>query len=135
MTQDPCSSIRRATPVLYVDSIERSLPFWEALGFARSVEVPEGDTLGFVILTAGAVEVMLQSRTSLAKDHAALLDVAASATTFLFVEVADLDAAARAVADAPVFLPRRRTFYGATELGVVEPGGHHVTLAQFSQAS
>ena len=34
---------------------------------------------------------------------------------------------------AAVFLPRRQTFYGSVEVGVVEPGGHHVTLAQFDR--
>ena len=38
----------------------------------------------------------------------------------------------RALAAFPVLLPRRTTFYGATEVGYREPGGHAVTFAQFS---
>ena len=30
-----------------------------------------------------------------------------------------------------LLLPRRTTFYGATEVGYREPGGHVVTFAQF----
>ena len=41
----------KITPVLIVDEIEKSLPFWiERMGFTKTVEVPEGDGLGFVIV-------------------------------------------------------------------------------------
>jgi len=46
-----CAHVRKSTPVLFVDRIEPSLAFWEErIGFARTVEVPDGDRLGFVIL-------------------------------------------------------------------------------------
>jgi hypothetical protein len=48
----------------------------------------------------------------------------------LFIEVADLDAIAQALGDYPIALPRRTTFYGMHEIGVVEPGGHFVVFAQ-----
>ena len=41
----------KITPILVVEEIEPSLKFWvDKLGFAKTVEVPEGDKLGFVIL-------------------------------------------------------------------------------------
>jgi len=41
----------KITSVLLVDEIEKSLPFWvERMGFEKTVEVPEGDRLSFVIL-------------------------------------------------------------------------------------
>ena len=59
----------KITPVLYVDKIEDSLSFWmERLGFQKTVEVPEGEALGFVILVKENEEVMLQSWASLRKD-------------------------------------------------------------------
>ena len=50
--------INKVTPVLVVDAIEPVLPLWDALGFARTAEVPHGAGLGFVILSADGVEVM-----------------------------------------------------------------------------
>ncbi|MCA3255832.1 MAG: hypothetical protein INF91_09475, partial [Alphaproteobacteria bacterium] len=55
--------------------------------------------------------------------------------SFLFMSVADVDAAAKALDGHDQFLPKRETFYGATEVGFREPGGHHVVLAQFAANS
>ena len=47
--------------------------FWVGrLGFEKVVEIPEGNALGFVILTRGNVEIMYQSLASVAKDMPAL---------------------------------------------------------------
>ena len=67
--------MKKLTPNLIVDKIEDSLPFWvQRLGFEKTVEVPAGERLGFVILQRGDVELMLQSRASLAKDVPAIAD-------------------------------------------------------------
>lgn len=124
--------MKKLTPVLFVDEIEPCLEFWvNRLGFQKTVEVPEGDKLGFVILAHGSIEVMLQSRASLAKDIPALAK-GSLAPTFLYIEVADLDEIARRLDGVEVVVPRRKTFYGALEIGVREPGGHVVTFAQMT---
>jgi hypothetical protein len=118
------------TPVLIVDAIEPSLPFWvDRLGFERTVEVPEGEVLGFVILQKGDVLVMLQTRASLAADAPALLPKG-FAPANLFVMVEDLAAVERALEGLDPVLPRRRTFYGMDEIGFREPGGHVVVFAR-----
>lgn len=128
------SHASKITTVLPVEAIEPSLPFWEAVGFARTVELPHGDRLGFVILAGGNAEVMYQSFESISDDVPAMAEAArAGGHAFLFVEVDDIDAVERALAGHPVVLPRRTTFYGATEIGYREPGGHYVTFAQFAQ--
>lgn len=126
------ATISKATPILFVERIEASLPFFEAVGFNKVMEVPHGAHLGFVILNNGSVELMLQSFDSLAEDMPQLAD-AARGRTFLFVEVPDLAAVEAALAAHPIFLPRRTTFYGADETGFIEPGGHYVTFAQFAK--
>jgi len=126
--------ITKSTPVLIVDAIEPSLPFWqERLGLERPVEVPDGDRLGFVILTNGAVEVMYQTSVSVAKDSGAHSATFHNDKTFLFVEVSDIDALASALNGFEIVMPRRETFYGSTEIGYREPGGHFVTFAQMKR--
>jgi uncharacterized glyoxalase superfamily protein PhnB len=126
--------IRKSTPVLFVETIEASLPFWqERLGFARPVEVPDGDRLGFVILSSGKVEIMYQSIALLHKDSAAHAGVFHNDKTFLFIEVDNLDAIAQALDGFEIVMPRRETFYGSVEIGYREPGGHYVTFAQFKR--
>ncbi len=52
-------NVKRITPVLLVKEIEPVVPFWvDRLGFAKTVEVPEGNKLGFVAFQKGAAEVM-----------------------------------------------------------------------------
>jgi hypothetical protein len=128
MTTTP---MRKLTPVLLVEEIEPSLPFWtERLGFAKAVEVPEGNKLGFVILAKDGIEIMYQSRASMRNDVPALAGFGAPGSTVLFVEVGDVNAVERAMRGAEVVVPRRKTFYGMDELGVREPGGHVILFAQ-----
>ena len=126
----PSLKLNKLSPVLVVDAIEPCLPFWtERLGFSKTVEVPEGDSLGFVILARDGVEVMYQSRASVRKDIPVLADCPAGCAN-LYIEVADVAAVERAVKGMELVLPRRKTFYGADEIGVREPGGNAVIFSQ-----
>lgn len=121
-------ALKKLSPVLLVDAIEPCLPFWDRLGWLNVAEVPHGDVLGFVILVKDGLEVMYQTRASVAADIAGLAD-APTGGTFLFLEVDDLDAVIREVAGAPRVFERRTTFYGMDEIGVREPGGNAITFA------
>jgi hypothetical protein len=126
--------IRKSTPVLFVDAIEPSLEFWrDRLGFALTVEVPHGDTLGFVILVNESVELMLQTVESFEGDAPSQARHFDGDRTWLFVEVEDLAAVETALDGCEIVLERRTTFYGAQETGYREPGGHFVTFAQFAR--
>lgn len=127
--------MKKLTPVLLVDAIEPVLPLWEALGLARTVEVPHGDRLGFVILQSGAVEVMYQTFDSARADEPRSLQgerpIGASG---LFIEVDKLDdAAARVPAGTEIIERRRKTFYGATEMILRDAAGNVVVLAEMEQ--
>lgn len=123
--------MKKITPVLMVDAIEPCLAFWERLGFENVAQVPHGDRLGFVILVKNEVELMYQSRASVAEDVASLA-AAPMGGSMLFIEVTELDAVIALLGDAPVTFPRRTTFYGMHEIGVREPGGNMVTFAEKS---
>jgi hypothetical protein len=122
------ATMRKLTPVLFVNEIEPCLEFWTKLGFQKTVEVPEGKRLGFVILEKDEVEVMYQSRASVRNDVPALADM--PSCTALYIEVDNLEEVQKQVAGAPVTVPRRKTPYGAEEIGVREPGGNAITFAR-----
>jgi hypothetical protein len=131
-------AIIQSTPILYVESIDPSLAFFTALGFVKTMEVPEvpsdaSSPLGFCGLQQGSQEVMLQSHQS-AINGAGNMDPAhfKNAHSFLFMQTDDLDAVEQALAGHVVLVPRRTTFYGSTEIGWREPGGHVVVVAQFA---
>src|SRR5437016_2813344 len=109
--------IKKLTPVLYVEEIEPCLDLWvRRLGFAKTVEVPEGDKLGFVILSQGAIEIMYQSRASVVKDVPAFGSRSLGQTN-LYLEVTDLAATERALEGMKLVLPRRKTSMGRPKSG------------------
>jgi uncharacterized glyoxalase superfamily protein PhnB len=127
----PTSAIRRLTPVLAVDAVEPSLEFWEKrVGFERTATVPSGESIGFALLTRDGIEVMLQSIESIRADTFEATGDVHGRSTALFLEVADLDAVEQALEGYPIAMPRRTTFYGMQEIGVIEPGGHFVVFAK-----
>jgi len=121
--------MKKLTPVLIVDAIEPVLPLWTALGFARTAEVPQGDRLGFVILAKDNVELMYQTRDSIAHDEPRMLERALGASG-IFIEVEKLDDVVFPEG-TDVIVARRTTPYGATEAIVRDAAGNAIVFAQF----
>lgn len=125
--------MNKLTPVLYVDAIEPCLPFWtERLGFAKTVEVPHQGRIGFVILARDGLELMYQTWDSAEADIAGAATRTTGRSAGLYLEVDDLDQIEAAIQGVEVVHPRRKAFYGATEIFVREPGGHVVGFAQMA---
>lgn len=125
---------KKLTPVVVVAAIEPILPFWQAFGFEKTIEVPHEGRLGFVALGADGIEVMYQTVDSVRADEAAILEgpkaIGASA---LFIEVNDLDGlSAQLMKGTDVVVQRRKTFYGSTEMIVRDPAGNVIVFAQMA---
>ena len=129
------STVKRVTPVLFVEEVEPCLKFWEQLGFQRTMEVPDGASLAFAAVQKDGVEVMYQSFASAMKDPSA--SAAAKerlrSHAFLFVEIADLAPVLTALKVTKLEVEKHETFYGSQEIVVRDPGGHFITFAQFAQ--
>ena len=126
--------VKKLTPVLFVEKIEAVLPFWtQHLGFIKTVEVPDGDRLAFVILQQGSAEVMYQSFASVEKDMPAISADIRKGPSFLYLEVDDLNSIKSAIKGMNVYMPERTTFYGAREIGINDPAGHFITFAYFEK--
>src|SRR5215471_20765272 len=62
MDKERTGMVNKSTPILHVKSVEPSLKFWtERFGFKATIQVPEGDHIGFVALENESVELMLQT--------------------------------------------------------------------------
>jgi hypothetical protein len=130
--------MKKLTPVYVVERIEPCLDFWVGrLGFEKVLEIPEGNVLGFVILTRDDVEIMYQSLESVAKDmpSLAMAPLGSASPNATYIEVSDIDDVERRLAGWDVVVPRRTTFYGATEIGVREPAGNLIVFAQMTQGA
>ena len=108
-----CMKLDKLTTLMVVPSIEPCLPAWEALGYTVAVRVPETGKLGFVILKSKSGELMLQSKKSFAEDLPAV--AARRPTALFYADVSSVTEAEKALRGAKVLVPRRKTFYGATE--------------------
>jgi uncharacterized glyoxalase superfamily protein PhnB len=127
-------SVKKLTPVLFVEKIEAVLPFWtEHLGFIKSIEVPDGEQLAFVALQQGTAEVMYQSYASVDKDMPAIAMDVRRGRTFLYLEVGNLETIKAATGGMEIYMPERTTFYGSREIGVKDPAGHFITFAHFEK--
>jgi len=123
---------KKLTPVLYAAEIEPSVAFWvDRLGFNKTVQVPEGNALGFAILQKGNIELMYQSFASALKDAPSLAEFYQKGPSFLFVEVENLEEVVTSVEGCKTAVERRTTPYGAKEYGVFDPAGHVILFAQF----
>ena len=123
--------MKKITAILIVDEIEPCVEFWSRVGLEKTLEVPHGDHLGFVILASDSIELMYQSRASVADDMPAL--ATDTYRTSLFVEVESLDQTLEAMQGIPHTVEERTTFYGAREFGVREPAGNLVVFAEFTE--
>ena len=129
----PRAALTHLAPVLIVDAVEPCIAFWkDRFGLAVENEVPGPDgKLVFASVKNDAVEIMYQTRASVAADSPAQAKELTGHSTALFFHVDDLDAAEAAVKGAPVVKARHKTFYGSEELYVREPGGNTVGFAKF----
>ena len=121
----------KITAVLIVKEIEKSLAFWvDRMGFQKTVEVPEGDRLGFVILMRDGAELMMQTITSVQKDEPKFAPKGLTTKGCgMFIEMDDFEDVKRRLDGYPIVMPERTTFYGMREIGVAEPNGHTVVFA------
>jgi uncharacterized glyoxalase superfamily protein PhnB len=133
---------KKITANIIVSNVNEILDFYaKILGFSLVMAVPEGSQqvvtvrdaatlLGFAIIRRDDVELMLQSRNSLAKE---LPPIAASpvGTSFtLYIQVDDIEALYKGIKDkAAVIEDVHTTFYGAREFCIRDSGGQVLTFA------
>jgi len=125
-------NVKRITPVLLVKEVEPLIPFWvDRLGYTKTIEVPDGNKLGFVAFQKGSTEVMYQTCASVQKDAPKeVSSTAGKGPTYLYMEVDNLDAVLTAMKDVRMVMPVRTAFYGMKEFTAEDPGGHFITFAQ-----
>ena len=124
--------INKLTPVLHVRTVKPSVKFWsERFGFKTTIQVPEGNHVGFAAIDNGSVELMYQTYEGMKGDPASPLAKAAEqGPSFIFMEVQDINAVVKALEGAEIIQGIHDTPYGAKEVIAKEPGGHFVIFSQ-----
>lgn len=130
----PAMAVKKITAVLMVDKIEPSIPFFcERLGFEMTVSIPEGETLGFAILVRDEVELMFQTHSSVEAENRSVAKMLGKSVQMIYLEVEGLADIEKALEGVELAIPKKTTFYGATEIGVREPGGNLLVFSEFAQ--
>jgi uncharacterized glyoxalase superfamily protein PhnB len=130
------AEVKKITSILFAEELEPCIQFWtEKMGFQKTVEVPEGEKIGFAIVEKNGVELMYQSFASVEKENATTGAAVRKGPSFLYIEVADLDAALAATKGAELVMPVRTTFYQSKEFGIKDPVGHYLIFAQQGAAT
>ena len=124
------SNCQKITNVIVVKNLEKGIKFWEKVGFEVVTSVPQGDEIGFAILSNGKTEIMFQTTASIEED---INQVLPESKTFLFVEVEDIGAIQNRLQGENILIEERKTFYGATETICTDPYGNWVCFAQFKE--
>lgn len=124
--------INKSTPIFHVKSVEPAIKFWtERFGFKVTIEVPEGDHIGFAALENGSVELMYQTYQGMKADPTnPLANDVEKGPSFIFMEVPDIKATIEALKGAEIVQGLHDTFYGSKEVVAKEPGGHFVIFSQ-----
>jgi len=124
--------INKSTPILHVKNVEPSLKFWtERFGFKTTIQVPEGDHIGFAAIENGSIELMFQTYEGMKADASnPLANAADQGPSFIFMEVPDINSVIEALKGADIVQDLHETFYGAKEVVAKEPGGHFVIFSQ-----
>ena len=123
--------IDKSMPILHVKTVEPSVRFWtERFGFKTTIEVPEGDHVGFAAIESGPIELMYQTHEGMKDASAPLAKAADQGPSFIFMEVPDIQAVIDALNGAEIVQGLHDTPYGAKEVVAKEPGGHFVIFSQ-----
>ena len=133
---------KKITANIIVSSVNETLDFYEkVLGSNLVMAVPKGSQqivtardattpLGFAIIRRDEVELMLQSRNSLAKELPSLATSPVGTSFTLYIQVDDVEALCKGIKDkVAVVEDLHTTFYGAQEFSIQDNDGRILTFA------
>ena len=129
---------KKLTPNLIVESVERSLAFYEhALGFTRGFTVPDASPFVFGSVVSGAVEIFFNEKTTAVKEYPGFAATPIGLTGTMFIEMTGVDAWHERLRSQQVkiVMPLVTQFYGMREFAFEDPDGYVITFAERDQAS
>jgi uncharacterized glyoxalase superfamily protein PhnB len=134
---------KKLTTNMMVEDVSRTVDFYsEVLGFELVMGVPEnsqeivttkqkGQALGFAIMKCGNIEMMFQTKQSLAKEvpEFSSMDIGGSLT--FYIEVQDVRGLYAKLKDkVTIVKDMQKTFYGMQEFYIRDCNGYILTFAE-----
>ncbi len=120
------------TPNLMVDDVNETIDWYaENLGFKRIMSVPEEGRFQWAMIGRDGVNLMLQTRESIAEEDAELGNMPIGGSLSFFVRMNGLEALYDNITHKQaVIKPPYKTFYGMMEMMVKDCNGYYLTFAE-----
>ena len=125
-------TFNKLTPNLIVDSVERSLAFYEnVLGFTRGFTVPDASPFVFGSVASGGIEIFFNEKNTAVKEYPAFAGRPIGCTGTMFIEMTGVDALHERLApQVKIVMPLVTQFYGMKEFAIADPDGYVITFAE-----
>lgn len=121
------------SPNILVADVEKSIAFYEMLGFVKIAQVPEQGKPQWAMVQADQVTIMIQEKASVDAESGIPYPwiQAASSGVFLYIDVEDLEALRTTIdGKTPILKDIHSTFYGTHEMVVADPDQYILIFAE-----
>src|SRR2546427_3172118 len=119
------TTLKKITANLMVESVDDTMAFYkDVLGFETITTVPEAGPFNWAWMKRGDVEIMFQSRPSLAEDVPAFTGKEIGGTFGMYVNVEGVQSLYEAIKDkVTIVRDMHTTFYGTQEFYIQDCNG------------
>ena len=118
------------SPNIFVNDINRTIEFYEELGFSIVTTVPEHGELIFALMTCGKVTFMFQTFESLGTELPEIKRQDGG-SLLLYIKIKKIrDFHDQIASKVNIIKGLEKTFYGATEFSIQDINGYILTFAE-----
>lgn len=117
-------------PNIFVSDINKTIEFYNKLGFKVTMSVPQEGDFNWVMMTCGSVSIMFQTFKSL-DNELPQISRDNGGSLLLYIKIKDVVAFFNKISnDVIVLKGLEKTFYGATEFSIIDLNGYILTFAE-----
>lgn len=118
------------SPNIFVSDIDKTIAFYQSIGFELAMTVPETAPFNWVMMTSGSVVFMFQTFESLG-DELPEIKRESGGSLLFYIKMRNLRAFYEKVKNGGSMVKGlEKTFYGATEFSLVDNNGYLLTFAE-----
>ena len=116
---------------IFVNDIDKTVAFYNQLGFAITMRVPEQGDLIWAMLTNNNVSIMVQTFESLGNELPDIDRKQLGGALLFYINIKQIRSFFDEIKDkVEVVKGINKTFYGATEFTIKDVDGYHLTFAE-----
>jgi len=118
------------SPNIFVKDINKTIRFYQSIGFETVMTVPEKGDLVWVMMSCGNVTFMFQTFDSLGSELPSI-SRQDGGSLILYIQIKEIRVFHDKIKDkANVIKGLEKTFYGATEFSIQDINGYVLTFAE-----